>query len=228
MMRSRVTLATIDAAAIAALRVSPSTTARCGGASGPEPETVDEAGFRARREVGQNVAQPPEVRAVQAVAIDVTRRDHPNRHLRRRVEHGAEKRLAHLGLDLLRVVQQRERPRAVPVERVVVEQDAGDDERAGERSSARLVGARDEPDAEPAVVAEKPLAGLGAHRSEDIGRPGTRSCRVRVDRSRALPDASERQDAAGVAVARARRPSPRSAVSRDTSHIRRRDASRRR
>ena len=43
MIRSRVTLATIEAAAIAALFVSPSTTARCGGASGPEPEAVDEA-----------------------------------------------------------------------------------------------------------------------------------------------------------------------------------------
>jgi hypothetical protein len=35
MTRSRVTFATIDAAAIAALRASPSTIARCGGADGP-------------------------------------------------------------------------------------------------------------------------------------------------------------------------------------------------
>ena len=35
MSRSRVTLATIEAAAIAALFSSPSTTARCAGASGP-------------------------------------------------------------------------------------------------------------------------------------------------------------------------------------------------
>ena len=186
MMRSLVTLATIDAAAIAALRVSPSTTARCAGASGPKPKTVDEAGFRAGREIGENVTQPPEVRAVEPVAVDVTRRDHTNRHLRRRLEDGQEKRFAHLGIDLLGIVQQGERPRAPSVERVVVEQDAGDDERPRERSSARLVRTGDEADAEPSVIAEKPLAGLGAHRSEDIGRPGACSRRVRVNRSPAV------------------------------------------
>ena len=36
MTRSRTTFATIEAAAIAALRASPSTTARCGGALGPD------------------------------------------------------------------------------------------------------------------------------------------------------------------------------------------------
>ena len=139
MIRSRVTLATIDAAAIAALRVSPSTTRAVRGRERPEPEAVDETHLGARREVGEHGAEPPEVRAVESVPVDVARRDHAHRHLRRRVEHGPEQHLAHLGIDLLRVVQQGERPGAVAVQRLVVEEDAGDDERACERSSARLV-----------------------------------------------------------------------------------------
>ena len=67
------------------------------------------------------------------------------------------------------------------VQRRVVEQHARDDERAGERSPPRLVGTRDEADAETAVVAEEALARWRAHRPEDIGRPGTRSCRLCAD-----------------------------------------------
>jgi hypothetical protein len=51
----------------------------------------------------------------------------------------------------------------VPVEEVVVEQHAGDDERAGERPPSRLVGSGDEADAETAVVAEKALSRRRAH-----------------------------------------------------------------
>ena len=118
-----------------------------------QAKTVDEAGFRAWREIGENVTQPLEVRAVEPMAVDVTRRDHTNRHLRRRLQDGEEKRFAHLGIDLLGIVQQGERPRAASLERVVVEQDTGDDEWSRERSSARLVCAGNEADAEPSVVA---------------------------------------------------------------------------
>ena len=71
MTRSRVTFAMIEAAAIAALFVSPSTTAWCGGAVGPsrKPSTRQASAGGARsREDG---AQPPEVRAVEPVAVDV-------------------------------------------------------------------------------------------------------------------------------------------------------------
>ena len=83
MIRSRVTFATIEAAAIAALFVSPSTTALCGGAAG-------RAGSRRRgmlrraAQVAQHRAEPPQVRAVEALAVDRRRRDHPHGDLRRR------------------------------------------------------------------------------------------------------------------------------------------------
>ena len=59
-----------------------------------------------------------------------------------------------VGIDLLRVVQEGERPDAMAPERPVVEEDAGDDERACERAAARLVGPRDEPRLETPIVAE--------------------------------------------------------------------------
>ena len=48
---------------------------------------------------------------------------------------------------------ERQRPHAVVAQAVVVEQHAGDHERAGQRAAARLVGARDEARAELPVVA---------------------------------------------------------------------------
>ena len=70
-----------------------------------------------------------------------------------------EERLALVGRHLLRVVQRGEPPDARAAKELVVEQDAGDDERPGERASPGLVRARDEADAETPVVCEKPLAG---------------------------------------------------------------------
>ena len=132
MIRSRVTFATIDAAAIAALRVSPSTTARCGGASGPEPEAVDEAHLGSRREVGEDVAEPVEVRAVQAVPVDVAGRDDPHGHVRR-ASSTAEQHLAHLGATCFESFSSAS-GRVDAVQRVVVEEDAGDDERPCQRA----------------------------------------------------------------------------------------------
>ena len=70
MARSRTTFATIEAAAIAALFVSPSTTAWCCGASGPsrKPSTRQtSAGGVSAASASRSAAQ---VRAVQAVAVD--------------------------------------------------------------------------------------------------------------------------------------------------------------
>ena len=59
---------------------------------------------------------------------------------------------------LLRVVQQRERANAVVAQGLVVEQDAGDDERPRKRTAAGLVDSRHEACAEPSVEAKKALA----------------------------------------------------------------------
>ena len=220
-------MATIDAAAIAALLVSPSTTARCAGASGPEPETVDEARLRARREIGEHGAQPPEVRAVEAVAVDVAGRDHANRHLRRRIEHRPEKRSRTSGSTCLESFSSASGRVRSAVERVVVEQDAGDDERSRERAPARLVRAGDEADAEPAVVAEKPLAG----RERIAPRISADPERVRDDFVSIDPQLSPMRQNGRMQPALRRSSTtsqPAFSVSPDTSRIRRRDASRRR
>src|SRR3990170_3641128 len=125
MTRSRVTFATIDAAAIAALFVSPSTTARCSGAAGPSwnPSTRH--------------ASAGGGRAVEAVAVDVRRGDHPHADAGCATEDSAEELLTVCRGDLLRVVQRGERAHAMVAQAVVVEQDAGDHERPGQRASAR-------------------------------------------------------------------------------------------
>ena len=200
MIRSRVTLATIEAAAIAALFVSPSTTALCGGAERAEPEAVDEARLGARREVGEDVAQPREVRAVEAVAVDVAGGDDAHRDLRRRrrAPPGAAPRAAR-GSTCFESFSSASGRVRWPLERLVVEQDAGDDERARQRASPRLVRARDEADAEPAVVAEQALSRCECSSPEDIARPGTCSCRLRAGLVPSVARVgSERQDAAGV------------------------------
>ena len=129
-----------------------------------EPEAVDE------RDVGglarpQRLAQSAQVGLVQPVAVDHPGREHVHRDALRAREHRAIELVARRLVDLLRVVQQRERTHAVVAQRGVVEEHAGDDERACERSASRLVGARDEPHAEIAVVAKELLAGpLRRHR----------------------------------------------------------------
>jgi hypothetical protein len=68
---------------------------------------------------------------VQPLAVDLRVRDHLDRDLRRGRKHCAEERLPVLRADLLRVVQMRERANSVVAQRVVVEENAGDDERPG-------------------------------------------------------------------------------------------------
>ena len=130
MIRSRVTLATIDAAAIAALLSVSVHEGAMRRRRGPEPEAVDETHLGARGEVGEHGAEPAEVRTVESVPVDVARRDHAHRHLSRRLEHGSDQYLADLGLDLLRVVEQGQWPGSVALQGLVVEEDAGNDQRA--------------------------------------------------------------------------------------------------
>ena len=79
---------------------------------------------------------------------------------------GLVQRFTLLDRDLLRVVQGRERPDARAAQRVVVEEDAGDDERPCERPAPRLVRARDEPHAELAIESEEALAAGSSHAAE--------------------------------------------------------------
>ena len=100
---------------------------------------------------------------MEAVAIDVAGGDDAHRYLRRGAQHGSQQHLAHLRLDLLGVVQERQRSYPVALQQLVVEQDARDDERARQRAPARLVRARDEAHTETAVVAKQALTRRGAH-----------------------------------------------------------------
>ena len=140
------------------------------GREGTEPEPVDEAGLGGRRQVGEDGAERPEVRAVQAVPVDVGARDDADADPRRAADHCAEELLALLRRDLLGVVQGRERPHPMVAEALVVEQDARDDERPRERAATRLVGARDEARTEPAIEREELLTGRARHDVEDRGR----------------------------------------------------------
>jgi hypothetical protein len=81
--------------------------------TGPEAETVDEAGLGRRGKRMQGPPQAREIRAVQALSIDLGRRDRLHRDLCRAAKHGAEELLSLLRAHLLRVVQKGERPDAM-------------------------------------------------------------------------------------------------------------------
>jgi hypothetical protein len=151
----------------------------------PEPEAVDEAGLGRRRERVQRRPEPRQVRAVQAVVVDLARRDHADGDPLGAADDGAEELLAlRLGA-LLRVVQERKWPHAVVAQAAVVEEDAGDDERPGERPPARLVRSRHEPRAQTAVEAKQPLAGPARHAREHTAGDGRPLCRFRRNTSTA-------------------------------------------
>jgi len=130
---------------------------------GTEAKTVDEAGLGRRRQRGEHGAKPGEVRAVQPVSVDLARRNHTYGDLLGAADDRPEELLPPLAGDLLGVVQQRERPHTVVAEAAVVEQDTRDDERPRQRAASRLVGARDEACAEPAVEREQLLADRARH-----------------------------------------------------------------
>ena len=119
---------------------------------GPELEAVDEA--RLRRLAGpERLPQAAQVRAMETVPVDHRRREDPNRDPRRAAENHPVELLAPRRVDLLRVVQERERPDLVVAKALEVEQHAGDDERPCERPAPRLVGPGDEADAEAPIEA---------------------------------------------------------------------------
>src|SRR5579884_3146021 len=123
-----------------------------------EAEAVDEAGV-GRLAGPERLAQAAEVRAVEPVPVDHGRREDVDGDPLGAGEHRAVHRLARLAVELLRVVQERERPGPVVAEPRQVEQDAGDHERAGERPPPGLVRPGDEAHAEPAVEREQLRAG---------------------------------------------------------------------
>ena len=72
------TLATIDAAATAALFVATVHDRSVHRRERAQPEPVDETGLRGRGECGKRLPQPAEVRAAEAVAVDRRGRDDPD------------------------------------------------------------------------------------------------------------------------------------------------------
>ena len=121
------------------------------GRSRAQSKAVDEADLGRRRQLPEDRPHGGEIRAVQAVRIDLPRRDRADGDLLGAADDGPEQRLARRGSELLRVVQQRERPHPVVAQAVVIQQDAGDDERSGEGPSPCLVRSGDETRAEAPV-----------------------------------------------------------------------------
>src|SRR5437879_1564765 len=111
----------------------------------------------------QDLAHRREIRAVQAVAVDLAVRNHAHDDLFRTAEDGPEEIFAALRRALLRVVQQAERPHLVVTQAPVVEQHPRDDERACERAAARLIRAGYEPRTELAIELQEFLAGAERH-----------------------------------------------------------------
>jgi hypothetical protein len=91
---------------------------------------------------------------VETAAVDLGRRDHPDGDRERAGHHAGEDLLALVGRELLRVVQPGKRANAVIAKPVVVEQDAGDDERSRQAPAPGLVDSRDEAEPELAVELE--------------------------------------------------------------------------
>ena len=106
-------------------------------------------------------------------AVDLARRHGADAHPRSGAEHGAKELLTLVVAALLRVVQARERAYPMVAQRRVVEQDARDDEGAGERAAPRLVRPRDPARAQAAVEAEEALTGPGRRRHGREDTPGS-------------------------------------------------------
>ena len=92
---------------------------------------------------------------MQSIAVDGTWRNRPDCDAAGRASDRTEELLAPGGVDLLRVVEQREWADGVVAQAFVVEEDARRDERAGEAPAAGLVRAGDEANAEAAIEGEK-------------------------------------------------------------------------
>jgi hypothetical protein len=119
--------------------------------AGTETKAVHKADLGRRRQLPQDRAHRGEVRAMEAVRVDLTRRDRTDGNPLGTSDDGPKQRLPRRAGQLLRIVEQRERADTVVPQAGVVEQDARDDERSSERASARLVRPCDKPRAEAAV-----------------------------------------------------------------------------
>jgi hypothetical protein len=144
-----------------------------------EPKAVDEAGVGGGMEVAENRAQTRKVAAMEPRAVDLERRDHADADPRRARHHGLEENLALRWRHLLGVVQRRQWTNTRAAQRLVVEEDSGDDEWAGERSPSGLVRSGDESNTEPPIEREETLAGGSSHAAEDSSYP-CRSSRTRA------------------------------------------------
>jgi hypothetical protein len=88
---------------------------------------------------------------MEAVRVDLTRRDRTHGNPLRTADDGPKQRLPRRAGQLLRIVEQRERADTVVTQAGVIEQDSRDDERSRERASTRLVRPCDEPRAEATI-----------------------------------------------------------------------------
>ena len=118
---------------------------------------------------------------MQAVAVDCAGRDDADGNPRCTAGDCAEELLAPRRVDLLRVVQQRERADGVVAKARVVEEDSGGDERPREAAPAGLVRTRDEPRPEAAVKGEELAAWTaGGRHGPRIPRPHDAQARRRA------------------------------------------------
>ena len=121
---------------------------------GTETKAVHQADFRRRKNRPQSLTQAAQVRAVETVAVDHSRRNYANGDARRAAGHRTEKLLTMSRRELLRIVEEPERPHAVLAQALVVEEHGRGDERSSQTATAGLVCTCDEAHAETAVESE--------------------------------------------------------------------------
>ncbi len=109
---------------------------------------------------------------MQPEAVDLARRDDLDRDVPRRAQHREEERLSLLGLQLLRVVQPRERGEPATAQVLVVEQDGRRDERPGEAAATCLVRPGDETRVETPIERDEPAAAAARRRHRILDPAG--------------------------------------------------------
>ena len=173
MKRSRVTLARIDAAAIAADFASPSITARCSkpkSATGKPSVRHSVPGTATRISDSRSAARL--VLCSPRLSIPITQRETIALLVAARRTIGYRRSRAS-GSVLLGVVEGGQRATLGQRQRLEVEQDRGGDQRTGQATAPRLVGTGDEAHAQLAVVGEQPPAAAAAlGRLARLARPG--------------------------------------------------------